>query len=68
MLFRASADHPGTPAYRSALRDAIVSTKELAGTHGIYNFKPDNRYGSDQRAVVIVRSVSVAGVHISAPV
>jgi len=47
---------PGTPAYRSALRDAIVSTKELAGTHGIYNFKPDNRYGSDQRAVVIVRS------------
>lgn len=47
---------PGTPAYRSALRDAIVSTKELTGTHGIYNFKPDNRYGSDQRAVVIVRS------------
>jgi branched-chain amino acid transport system substrate-binding protein len=47
---------PGTPQYRTALRDAIVSTKELTGTHGIYNFKPDNRYGSDQRAVVIVRS------------
>ena len=41
---------PGTPQYRTALRDAIVSTKELVGTHGIYNFKPDNRYGSDQRA------------------
>ncbi len=46
---------PGTPAYRTALRDAIVSTKELVGTHGVYNFKPDNRYGSDQRAVVVVR-------------
>ncbi|WP_213954138.1 MULTISPECIES: ABC transporter substrate-binding protein [unclassified Variovorax] len=46
---------PGTPQYRAALRDAIVSTKELVGTHGVYNFKPDNRYGSDQRAVVIVR-------------
>lgn len=46
---------PGTPAYRTSLRDAINGTKELVGTHGIYNFKPDNRYGSDERAVVIVR-------------
>ena len=47
---------PGTPQYRTALRDAIVSTRELVGTHGIYNFKPDDRYGSDKRAVVIVKS------------
>jgi branched-chain amino acid transport system substrate-binding protein len=46
---------PGTPAYRTALRDAIVSTKELAGTHSVYNFKPDNRYGSDERSRVIVK-------------
>ncbi|MDR6886065.1 MULTISPECIES: ABC transporter substrate-binding protein [Variovorax] len=46
---------PGTPQYRTALRDAIVSTKELVGTHGVYNFKPDDRYGSDQRGVVIVQ-------------
>jgi branched-chain amino acid transport system substrate-binding protein len=46
---------PGTPEYRSALRDAIVSTKELVGTHGVYNFKPDDRYGSDKRGVVVVR-------------
>jgi len=46
---------PGTPAFRTSLRDAIVTTKELAGTHGVYNFKPGERYGSDQRAVVIVR-------------
>ncbi|HYP70686.1 MAG TPA: ABC transporter substrate-binding protein, partial [Variovorax sp.] len=46
---------PGTPAYRVALRDAIVSTKELVGTHSVYNFKPDNRYGSDDRSRVIVK-------------
>ncbi|GER09379.1 ABC transporter substrate-binding protein [Variovorax boronicumulans] len=46
---------PGTPQYRTALRDAIVGTKELVGTHGIYTFKPDDRYGSDQRGVVIVQ-------------
>ncbi|HEX7442145.1 MAG TPA: ABC transporter substrate-binding protein [Caldimonas sp.] len=46
---------PGTPAFRVALRDAIVSTKEVVGTHGVYNFKPDNRYGADDRARVVVR-------------
>ena len=46
---------PGTPAYRVALRDAIVSTKELVGTHSVYNFKPTDRYGSDDRSRVIVK-------------
>lgn len=46
---------PGTAAYRLALRDAIVNTRELVGTHGVYNFKPDNRYGSDDRSRVIVK-------------
>lgn len=49
-----SAD-PGTPAFRLALRDAIVTTKELVGTHGVYNYHPDSRYGSDKRAVVLVK-------------
>ncbi|MFS2204514.1 ABC transporter substrate-binding protein [Variovorax sp. Varisp36] len=46
---------PGTPQYHTALRDAIVSTKELVGTHGIYTFKPGDSYGSDRRGVVIVQ-------------
>jgi branched-chain amino acid transport system substrate-binding protein len=46
---------PGTPAYRVALRDSIVSTKELVGTHSVYNFKPTDRYGSDERSRVIVK-------------
>lgn len=46
---------PGTPEFRVALRDAIVTTKELVGTHSIYNFKPTDRYGSDERSRVVVR-------------
>ena len=46
---------PGTPQYRVALRDAVVTTKELVGTHSVYNFKPDSRYGSDERSRVIVK-------------
>ena len=46
---------PGTPAFRQALRDAIMSTKEVVGTHGVYNFKDGNLYGVDQRARVIVK-------------
>ena len=46
---------PGTPEFRVALRDAITSTKELVGTQGVYNFKPGSRFGSDERAVVMVK-------------
>lgn len=46
---------PGTPQFRQALRDAIFSTKELVGTHGVYNFKPGSLTGEDKRAVVIVK-------------
>lgn len=46
---------PGTPEFRLSLRDAIGSTKEVVGTHGVYNFKPGDLYGVDQRARVIVK-------------
>jgi branched-chain amino acid transport system substrate-binding protein len=46
---------PGTPQYRAALRDAIVSTKELVGTHGVYNFKAGTPFGVDERARVVVK-------------
>jgi len=51
----AAKAEPGTPAFRAALRDAIFSTKEVVGTHGVYNFKPGNLYGVDERARVIVK-------------
>jgi branched-chain amino acid transport system substrate-binding protein len=51
----AKKSEPGTPEFRTALRDAIMSTKEVVGTHGVYNFKAGNLYGVDQRARVIVK-------------
>ena len=51
----ATKAEPGTPAFRVALRDAIVSTKEVVGVHGVYSFKPGALYGVDQRARVIVK-------------
>ena len=46
---------PGTPEFRLALRDAIATTRELVGTHGVYNFKVGDIYGVDQRARVLVK-------------
>ncbi len=51
----AAKAEPGTPEFRVALHNAIVNTKELVGTHGVYNFKPDSRYGSDERSRVVVK-------------
>jgi branched-chain amino acid transport system substrate-binding protein len=50
-----SKAEPGTPEFRVALRDAIFSTKEVVGTHGVYTFKPGDLYGVDERARVIVK-------------
>ena len=48
---------PGTPEFRSALRDALVNAKDVVGTHGIYNFHPGNSFGVDKRALVLVKLV-----------
>ncbi|MFO1157880.1 MAG: ABC transporter substrate-binding protein [Reyranellaceae bacterium] len=49
---------PGTPEFRTALKNAIFSTKDLVGTHAIYNFKPGDSYGVDDRSLVMVRLVN----------
>ena len=46
---------PGTPEFRQALRDALEATKEVVGTHGVYNMKAGDHAGVDKRAVVLVR-------------
>ncbi|MGE4334432.1 MAG: ABC transporter substrate-binding protein [Pigmentiphaga sp.] len=46
---------PGTPEFRAAVRDALENTKELVGTHGVYNMTPTDHIGVDQRAAVLVR-------------
>ena len=51
----ASGARPGTAEFREALRQALFSTKEVVGTHAIYNFTPASSYGVDARARVLVR-------------
>jgi branched-chain amino acid transport system substrate-binding protein len=46
---------PGTPEFRAALRDAIVNTHDVVGTHAVYNFKPGETFGVDERARVMVK-------------
>jgi len=46
---------PGTPAFRSALRDALEGAKGVAGAHGIFDMSPNDHLGLDQRAVVMVK-------------
>lgn len=45
---------PGSSAFRTALRDALLSTKEVPGVHAVYNFKPGETHGVDERSLVIV--------------
>ncbi|MBV9811447.1 MAG: ABC transporter substrate-binding protein [Acetobacteraceae bacterium] len=50
----ATGAKPGTPEFRTALRDALYSTRDLVGAHAVYNFKPGDRYGTDERSRVLV--------------
>ncbi len=56
----AGAAKPGTPEYRTALRDALFSTKNVAGTGGLFNFTQESAYGVDERALVLMRLVNGA--------
>jgi branched-chain amino acid transport system substrate-binding protein len=46
---------PGTEAFRAALRDALTTTSNVVGVQGIYNFRPGERFGVDERSRVLVR-------------
>lgn len=46
---------PGTREFRAALRDALETTQELAGAHGMFNMTANDHLGFDQRAFVMVQ-------------
>ena len=46
---------PGTQEFRTALRDALESVKDVAGAHGIFNMSTTDHLGLDQRARVMVK-------------
>jgi len=48
---------PGTPQFREALRAALEDTKDLPGSHGIFNMSANDHAGLDQRARVMVQIV-----------
>ncbi|MEZ2145084.1 ABC transporter substrate-binding protein [Bradyrhizobium sp. DN5] len=51
----ATGAKPGSPEFRSALRQALFTTKEVVGTQAIYNFTPVDRHGVDARSRVLVQ-------------
>src|SRR6185312_10454648 len=38
---------PGTPEFREAIRQALLTEKEIAASQGVYNFTEKDRYGLD---------------------
>jgi branched-chain amino acid transport system substrate-binding protein len=48
------AGQPGTAEFRDGLRKEIESGREVPGTHAVYRYTPDDHYGVDQRARVLV--------------
>jgi branched-chain amino acid transport system substrate-binding protein len=45
---------PGTPEFREAIRQAFVTEREIAATHGVYNFTEKNRSGLDDRSRILL--------------
>ena len=46
---------PGSPEFRTALRQALFTTKEVVGTQGVYTYTPADRHGVDDRSRVLVQ-------------
>jgi branched-chain amino acid transport system substrate-binding protein len=45
---------PGTPEFREAIRQALLSEKDMAATQGVYNFTEKDRSGLDDRARILL--------------
>jgi branched-chain amino acid transport system substrate-binding protein len=45
---------PGTPEFREAIRQAFVTEREIAASHGVYNFTEKDRSGLDARSRIIL--------------
>jgi branched-chain amino acid transport system substrate-binding protein len=45
---------PGTSEFREAIRQALLSEREIAASQGVYNFTEKDRYGLDDRSRIIL--------------
>ena len=48
---------PGTPEFRSALRDALEQVKDLPASQGVFTLSPTDHAGLDERGRVMVKVV-----------
>jgi branched-chain amino acid transport system substrate-binding protein len=45
---------PGTPEFREALRQALLTERDIAASQGVYNFTDKDRYGLDDRSRILL--------------
>jgi branched-chain amino acid transport system substrate-binding protein len=45
---------PGTKEFREAIRQALLSEKDMAASQGVYNFTVTDRFGVDDRARILL--------------
>jgi branched-chain amino acid transport system substrate-binding protein len=45
---------PGTPEFHEAIRQALLTEREIAASQGVYNFTEKDRYGLDDRSRIIL--------------
>jgi branched-chain amino acid transport system substrate-binding protein len=45
---------PGTPEFREAIRQALLTERDIPASQGVYNFTEKDRYGLDDRSRIIL--------------
>src|SRR6201994_2829425 len=45
---------PGTPEFRDALRQALLTERDIAASQGVYNFTEKDRYGLDDPSRILL--------------
>ncbi len=45
---------PGTPEFREAIREGLLTERDIAASQGVYNFTEKDRYGLDDRSRIIL--------------
>jgi branched-chain amino acid transport system substrate-binding protein len=45
---------PGTPEFREAIRQALLTERDIAASQGVYNFTETDRYGLDDRSRILL--------------
>jgi branched-chain amino acid transport system substrate-binding protein len=45
---------PGTPEFHEAIRQALLTERDIAASQGVYNFTEKDRNGLDERARIIL--------------